>query len=60
MARKPKAKPEAVAEVEVISYKGFNLDWTCTPDNAPPFQYEVGKTYEHDGEVVACRTGFHA
>lgn len=37
------------------AYKMFNNDWTCQG-----FQFEVGKTYVHKGEVVLCRSGFHA
>ena len=35
-------------------YKVFNPDWTCKG-----FQYEVGKTYVHDGQIAICKEGFH-
>lgn len=35
-------------------YKVFNPDWTCRG-----FQYEVGQTYEMDGEPICCERGFH-
>ena len=38
----------------VKGYKGFNEDLTCRG-----FQYEIGKTYEYDGDIELCRSGFH-
>lgn len=35
-------------------YKVFNPDWTCRD-----FQYEPGKTFEYDGEIELCESGFH-
>jgi len=41
------------------AYKGFNEKLQCSP-NGKPFQYEIGKEYEHEGDVKPCSRGFHA
>ena len=41
-------------ETKIIGYKGFNKNLQCRG-----FQYEVGKTFEHEGDVSCCNSGFH-
>lgn len=49
-----KKKTEAAEEI-VTAYKGFNQDLTCRG-----YQFEIGGTYRHEGEVEACSSGFHS
>ncbi len=39
----------------IKAYKVFNSNWQCRG-----FQFEVGKTYKHEGTVKICSKGFHA
>ncbi len=37
------------------AFKGFDKNFQCRG-----FQFEVGKTYKHEGKVEACQSGFHS
>ena len=43
------------AEETITSFKGFDNNWKCRD-----YQYAVGETFVHDGDVEACASGFHA
>ena len=41
-------------EKTIKGYKGFEKDLKCRD-----YQYEVENTFEHDGNVACCHSGFH-
>jgi len=48
-------QPQPVEWIWVVGYKGTDKDMKCYND----FQYELGKTYKFDGEIVECQNGSH-
>src|SRR5574337_121742 len=60
-AAKPKVAKNAAPPEVVVAYKGFDANLVCNPTGEKPFQYAIGETYHHNGEVVRCAEGgFHA
>ncbi|MGS6809786.1 DUF7666 domain-containing protein [Pseudomonas aeruginosa] len=49
------SKKKAASEEVVTAYKGFKQDLTCRG-----YQFEIGGTYKHEGEIEACASGFHS
>jgi hypothetical protein len=40
---------------KIKAYNAFDMNFKCRD-----FQYEVGKTYHHKGDVSVCASGFHS
>ena len=51
-----KKKIESVLPAPTITaYKAFGMDFKCRD-----FQFEIGKTYTHEGKIERCKNGFHS
>ena len=49
-----KASGPEKTPVGMVGYKAFDQNWKCRN-----MQYEVGKSYEHTGQVKLCTSGLH-
>jgi hypothetical protein len=55
MSTKKKTAAVPVVDAPIAAYKGFDLNMQCRG-----YQFKVGETYEHDGPVIACQSGWHS
>ena len=54
MPRRKNEKRRHMEKKPKIGFKAFDKDFKCQE-----FQFEVGKTYKHDGDLSMCKRGFH-
>ncbi|MFA6204502.1 MAG: hypothetical protein WC710_15090, partial [Gallionella sp.] len=52
---KPRKAEAEKKDAAIIAYKGFDKDLKCRD-----FQFEIGQTYRHEGDVEICAAGFHS
>jgi len=48
---------DITAKEYIVAYKGFDNELKCRDFE---FEFEIGKTYEHKGEVIPYESGFHS
>ena len=57
---KKRAAKEPAEDAGIVAIKGFGQDFACAPSGGKRIAYEVGKTFEAKGQVIACQNGLHS